>query len=119
MNKKSFVLPSNRLWRAGARLMQAVALALLVALTMPARAADARAIKSRVPPVYPVIAQRMKITGVVKLAVTVNAEGNVTDVKDISGSRALSGAAEEAVRKWRFEPGEGTSTVEVSVNFAL
>jgi len=119
MNKKSFVLPSNRLWRAGARLMQAVALALLVALTMPAMAADARAIKSRVPPVYPVIAQRMKITGVVKLSVTVNAEGKVTDVKPVSGNGILSGAAVEAVRNWKFEPGDGAATVEVSVNFAL
>ncbi len=119
MNKKCFVLSPNRLRRAGVRLMRAAALALLVALTLPARAADNRAVKTRVPPVYPVIAQRMRITGVVHLTVTVNAEGNVTEVKDISGSRALSGAAEEAVRKWRFEPGEGTSTVEVSVNFAL
>ena len=119
MNIKCFVLPPNRLRSAGVLLMKAVVLALLVALTMPARAADTRAIKSRVPPVYPVIAQRMKITGVVKLAVTVNAEGNVTDVKDISGNRALTEAAQEAVRKWRFESGAGAATVEVSVTFAL
>jgi TonB family protein len=119
MNKKSFVLPSNRLRRAGTRMMQSAALALLVTLTMPAGAADARAVKSRVPPVYPVIAQRMKITGVVKLSVTVNAEGNVTDVKGISGNRLLSDSAEEAVRKWRFESGASVSTVEVAVNFAL
>jgi outer membrane biosynthesis protein TonB len=31
----------------------------------------------------------------------------------------LSVAAEEAVRKWRFEPGAGVSTVDVSLNFAL
>jgi TonB family protein len=119
MNKMCFVITSNRLRRAGALLMQAVALALLVALTMPASAADTRAIKSRVAPVYPVIAQRMRITGEVKLSVTVNAEGNVTDVKEISGNRALSVAAEEAVRKWKFESGPGASTVEVAVTFAL
>jgi protein TonB len=99
--------------------MQAVALALLVTLTMPARAADARAIKTRTSPVYPAIAQRLRITGMVKLTVTVDPEGKVTDVKPLSGNRALSEAAEEAVRHWRFEPGEGTSTTEVSVNFAL
>jgi TonB family protein len=99
--------------------MQAAALALMVALIMPARAADARAIKTRVTPVYPLIAQRMKIAGAVKLSVTVNAEGNVTGVQTISGNRALSIAAEEAVRQWRFEPGNGTATVEVTINFAL
>ena len=99
--------------------MRVALLALLVALAMPARAADMRAIKSRIPPVYPVVAQRMGITGVVKLAVTVDAGGKVTDVKEISGNRALSEAAEEAVRKWRFEPGGGSATVDVNITFAL
>jgi outer membrane biosynthesis protein TonB len=31
----------------------------------------------------------------------------------------LSAAAEDAVRKWRFEPGPDTSTVEVALNFAF
>jgi outer membrane biosynthesis protein TonB len=31
----------------------------------------------------------------------------------------LAVAAEDAVRRWRFEPGPGVSTVEVSLNFAL
>jgi TonB family protein len=99
--------------------MQAAALALIVALTMPASAADARAIKSRTPPVYPEIAKRMRVSGTVRLTVTVDAGGKVTDVQPISGNGMLSIAAEEAVRKWRFEPGDGNSTVEVTVNFAL
>jgi TonB family protein len=119
LNNNRFEFASCRLRRAGIRLMQAAALALLVALAIPASAADARAVKSRVAPVYPAIAQRMRITGEVKLSVTVNADGNVTDVQPISGNRVLTDAAEEAVRKWRFEPGGGVATVEVSVNFAL
>ena len=99
--------------------MQAAALALVLALAMPARAADERAIKSRVSPAYPEIAKRMRITGVVRLAVIVDPEGKVTDVKAVSGNGILSVAAEEAVRKWRFEPGAGVSTVDVSLNFAL
>ena len=119
MNNNRFELPPNQLRRPVSRLMQAAALALMVALAMPSVAADTRAVKSRIPPAYPAIAARMKITGVVKLSVTVNAEGNVTDVKGISGNRVLTDAAEEAVRKWRFEPGPDTSTVEVTINFAL
>jgi TonB family protein len=119
MNNNRFELPANRLRRAGTRLMQAAALALMVALAMPAWAADARTVKMRVAPAYPEIAKRMRITDEVKLTVTVDAEGKVTDVQPISGNRALSEAAQEAVRKWRFEPGSGATTVEVSVNFAL
>jgi TonB family protein len=119
MYNNRFELSPNRLRRAGTRLMQAAALALMVALAMPASAADARAVKSKTPPIYPEIAKRMKITGEVRLSVTMDAEGKVTDVQPISGSRALSEAAQDAVRKWRFEHGAGVATVEVSVNFAL
>ena len=50
---------------------------------------------------------------------TFDPEGKVTDVKRVSGNGMLSSAAEDAVRKWRFEPGPGASTVELSLNFAL
>ena len=61
MNKNRFKFRSNGLRRVGVRLIQAAALALVVALAIPARAADIRAVKSRVAPVYPEIAKRMRI----------------------------------------------------------
>ena len=118
MNNKSFVLHPNWLRRAGLRLAQAAALALVVALAMPARAADGRAVKTRVPPAYPEIAKRMRISGMVRLAGTVDPEGKVTDVKPLSGNTMLSTAAAEAVRRWRFEPGS-ESTEEIALNFSL
>jgi TonB family protein len=119
MNNNLFEVCPLPLRRAGLRLMQAAALTLMVSLAMPARAADERAVKSKSPPTYPEIAKRMRISGVVKLTVTVDPDGNVTDVKPLSGNGVLSIAAEEAVRKWRFAPGPGASTVEVAVSFAL
>jgi TonB family protein len=96
---------------------KAAAFVLALALAVPAHAADDRAIKSRVAAVYPVIAQRMKITGSVKIEATVDADGNVTAVKTVSGNRVLAPAAEEAVHKWKFEAGAGATTVIVEVNF--
>lgn len=96
----------------------AIVLAMLCALSVGARAADERAVKSRVAPVYPEIAKRMRIGGVVKLEVTVDAEGKVTDVKAVSGNQMLSIAAEDAVRKWRFVPGSEQSIVDITLNFA-
>lgn len=110
---------SRRLIRAGIRLLPAIAIALGMILAMPARPTDVRAVKSRVSPVYPEIAKRMRIDGSVTIEVKVDADGKVTQVKTISGNRVLSVAAEEAVRKWRFEPGSGQSTVDVSINFDL
>jgi hypothetical protein len=40
-------------------------------------------------------------------------------VKAISGSKTLSPAAEDAVRKWRFVPGPDISHVDVSVKFEM
>jgi len=109
-------------WRqAIIKLFQAAALAVLITLAMPARAAadDARAVKTRVAPVYPEIARRMKIAGVVHIEATVDAQGRVLDVKTISGNRMLSVAAEDAVRNWKFAPGEGVTTVQLEVAFTL
>jgi TonB family protein len=119
MNTKRFLFRPSWLRRAALRLMPAAALALLVALAMPARAADSRAVKTRIQPAYPEIARRMRISGVVRLAVTVDSEGKVIDVKPLSGNNMLSAAAAEAVRKWRFEPGPGEATEEIALNFAL
>lgn len=107
-------------WKhATVRLLQAATLALVVAMAVSVRAADQRAVQSRVAPTYPEIAKRLKITGVVHLEVTVNAAGKVTGVKTISGNHMLAVAAEEAVQEWKFEPGAGSATVEVDVNFTL
>jgi TonB family protein len=118
MSNHRFELRHKRLRRAGLRLMQAAVLALLVTLAMPARATDTRAVKTRVSPVYPEIAKRIRVSGLVQLTVTVDAQGKVTNVQPLSGNRVLSAAAEEAVRNWRFEPGPSASTVVVAVTFA-
>jgi TonB family protein len=104
--------------RTAVRLMQAAILILTLALAFPASAAD-RAVKSRVAPLYPEIAKRMKISGEVRLEVTVDPAGTVTDMKLLNGNVTLSSAAMEAVRKWKFAPGADVSTVNVVLNFAL
>lgn len=105
--------------RMGFILLRATALAAFMALALPAHGGDNRAIKSRVPPEYPEIAKRMRISGEVQLQATVDAEGKVKDVKPVSGNHMLEIAAEDAVRQWKFAPGDGDSMVTVSVNFAL
>jgi TonB family protein len=118
MNSIHFGIRPRAPHRTGLRLFQAAALALALTLAVPVRAADERAVKSRVAPVYPEIAKRLKITGTVEIEATVDADGKVTDVKTLSGNHMLSIAAEDAVRKWRFASAPSQSTVTVSVNFA-
>jgi len=103
--------------RVSTRFFQAIMLGAALLLAVPAHA-DSREIKQKFPPTYPEIAKRLKISGQVKVAVTVNAEGTVTSVKALSGNHMLTTAAEDAVRRWKFVPGGGESTIEVEINFA-
>lgn len=105
--------------RVAGWLARVLALVILAGMAVPGKAADERAVKSRVAPVYPEIAKRMRVSGVVKLEVTVDADGKVTDVKPVSGNQMLSAAAQEAVRKWKFAPGAGDATMELAINFDL
>ena len=73
-----------------------------------------RKVKTRVAPVYPELAKRMNITGVVKVRVTVAANGTVKDAALVGGHPVLAGAALDAAKKWHFEarPEESTEIVE-------
>src|ERR1700687_2684383 len=66
----------------------------------------------KVPAVYPEIAKRYHIRGVVKMEVVVRADGSVKSAAVLGGSPVLIKAATDAVRKWRFEPAS-RETVEV------
>jgi TonB family protein len=84
---------------------------------MPLRAQQeeiARKVKSKVSPVYPDLARRMNIAGVVKVQVVIAANGNVKSTKIVGGHPLLASAAMDALKKWRFEsaPEETTGVIE-------
>jgi protein TonB len=58
----------------------------------------------RVDPVYPELARRARVSGVVILEVTVNEEGVVSDVRVLRGYPLLDEEAVRAVRQWRYSP---------------
>ena len=76
-----------------------------------------RKVKSKITPIYPEIARKMNLAGVVKLEVTVSANGTVKDTKVIGGNPILVNAAADAVKKWRFEPANDESVGVVEFKF--
>ena len=83
-----------------------------------------RRIIHKVMPGYPERARQAGVQGTVVLDAVVSVEGAVTQVKLVSGPEALSQAALDAVRWWRFEPyfvNGQPATVEttVAVDFRL
>jgi TonB family protein len=92
-------------------------------LKVPAEQMEQR-ILHQVMPEYPEFARQAGVQGTVVLDTVVNAEGAVTQVKFVSGPEALSQAAMDAVRWWRYEPYSVSgrpATVEtaVAVDFRL
>jgi protein TonB len=61
-------------------------------------------LKSKVDPEYPAEAKAHRIQGNVILAIKISTEGNVVDLKVVSGHPALAAAALEAVRQWKYKP---------------
>lgn len=73
-----------------------------------------RVVKIRVEPTYPELARRMRISGAVKVQLTVAPNGTVKDAKLVGGHPLLANAVLDAVKRWRYEvrPQETTENVE-------
>ena len=116
MKRHSFI-PNLQRFASGLVSLAVVATAMTVALPLHAADSD-RAVKQRVSPVYPELAKRMHVAGVVRVSATVAPDGSVSATKTVSGNHMLAGAAEDAVHKWKFVSAPEESTVEVDINFA-
>ena len=60
-----------------------------------------RRVTERAAPVYPELARRLNLEGVVKLRVTVSPDGAFKQSEVLGGNPVLAKAAQDAVRKWR------------------
>lgn len=75
-------------------------------------------------PVYPAAAKTIRASGVVKVEVTIDENGDVAEVQKASGPALLQGSAKDAIRKWKFRPiivdGQAVkATGFINFNFSL
>jgi protein TonB len=66
----------------------------------------------------------MRVQGSVVLQAIVGADGNIEDLRVLSGPSILNAAAQQAVRQWRFKPylqnGQPVETkARIVVNFSI
>jgi TonB family protein len=109
---------SDRVWRGAKQVLLSVAaLALSIGMALPARAGDIPGVKKNVTPAYPQAAKNLKIFGEVYVEAVVDPDGNVKDVRPVSGAMMLSQAAKDAVRQWKFAPSASERVVVVAFNF--
>jgi protein TonB len=75
-------------------------------------------------PIYPVLAQQMKVQGSVVLQARIGKDGSVQSLQVVSGPEILANAALEAVRQWRFKPAYEAgravpAEARITVNFTI
>jgi protein TonB len=78
----------------------------------------------KVAPVYPEQALQMKIQGSVQIIATIGKDGNITNMKPVSGDPILVRAAMDAVKQWKYQPYYLNSQpvdiqTDITVNFKL
>jgi protein TonB len=78
----------------------------------------------RVVPLYPPIAQSIRVEGVVEFSATISKEGNIENLQLIHGHPLLAKAAEAAVLQWKYQPtllnGRPVEVItDIVVNFRL
>ena len=58
----------------------------------------------KIEPVYPELAKRARVQGVVILQVTVDEEGSVSEIRVLRGHPLLDDEAVRAVKQWKYSP---------------
>jgi TonB family protein len=66
---------------------------------------------------YPPDLRRVRIGGTVRLELAVSPRGTVDNVTILGGNPILAQSAINAVKKWKYAPGDSETTVRVSVEF--
>jgi TonB family protein len=83
--------------------------------SLPAQ--ETRKVIANPTPTYPEVASRLHLAGVVKVQVTIAADGKIKEVKVIGGHPVLVDAVQEALKNWKYAPGSSETTALLVFNF--
>lgn len=89
-----------------------------LAQNTPVNSASERKVATRVAPIYPELAKKMHIRGVVRVEAVVKPNGAVKSTRILGGNPVLIESAKDAVAKWKFEPAQSETTEVVQLAFA-
>jgi TonB family protein len=76
-----------------------------------------RNVERKVTPVYPDLAKRTHISGVVKLRATIAPNGLVTLIEPVGGNPVLIKAAQDALTKWKYAPAREETRELIELRF--
>ncbi len=76
-----------------------------------------RKLITRVEPDYPETLQRLYVGGIVRLEVTISANGNVQNSTLLGGNPILGQSAMTAVKKWKYAPASSRTVTQIRFTF--
>ena len=117
MKLQAKYLKALRFIAIAAALLFAVGFVSMSAVAQSVEQSGDRKAKQKVNPIYPELARHANISGTVKLEATIAANGQVKNVKVLGGHPLLAGAAEDALRRWKYEPTSSETTAVVEFRF--
>ncbi|MBV9889102.1 MAG: energy transducer TonB [Acidobacteria bacterium] len=94
-----------------------IAILFLGCMVTTCRAQEQREVVAKPTPVYPEIARRMNLMGIVKIKATIGPDGRVKRVDVIGGHPLLTDAAVDAVKRWKYASGKTETEVELEFHF--
>jgi len=89
----------------------------LILMAKSLSAQEARKTISSPVPVYPDVAKRIHLVGVVKMTVVVAPDGHIKETRVIGGHPLLVNSVEETLKNWKYAPASTESTVQLEFNF--
>ncbi len=85
------------------------------AVKLPAQ--ESRKVLSNPAPVYPEIARKLLLTGVVKVQVVIAPDGKIKSTNVVGGHPVLVKAVEDALKNWKYAPASSETTTQLEFNF--
>jgi len=103
------------MWR---RLIVVFLVLMVAASAVSAQDSDtSREVERKVAPIYPDLARRLHISGVVKLRATIAPNGSVKLIEPMGGNPVLLKAAQEAVANWKYAPAHDETRELIELRF--
>jgi TonB family protein len=80
-------------------------------------AQDNRKVLSNPEPPYPEVARRLRLSGVVKVQVTIAPDGKIKDAKIMGGHPIFVNSVEQTLKDWKYAPSSTETTAQLEFTF--
>lgn len=82
-----------------------------------ASAQEVRKVIDQPTPRYPEVAKTLRLSGTVKVQVTIGTDGQIKETKVLGGHPIFIDSTLTALKKWRYAPAPAETTAQLEFNF--